>query len=86
MSKFKNKLASFFYGRYGNDTLNKTLTAIYLVWLIAFSIVDIFDTSGTRVKTVNLSSARAYGAATTLGNFALFGGGSPEGNIVDIFV
>ena len=42
MSKFKNKLAGFFYGRYGNDTLNKTLTAIYLVWLIAFSIVDIF--------------------------------------------
>ena len=42
MSKFKSKLADFFYGRYGNDTLNKTLTAIYLVWLIAFSIVDIF--------------------------------------------
>ena len=42
MSKFKNKLAGFFYGRYGNDTLNKTLTAIYLVWLIAFTIIDIF--------------------------------------------
>ena len=42
MRKFKNKLADFFYGRYGNDTLNKTLTAIYLVWLIAFTIIDIF--------------------------------------------
>ena len=42
MGKFKNKVAGFFYGRYGNDTLNKFLTAIYLVWLIAFTIVDIF--------------------------------------------
>ena len=42
MSKFKNKLAKFFYGRYGTDTLNKVLTGIYLVLLIAFTIVDIF--------------------------------------------
>ena len=42
MSKFKNKLAGFFYGRYGTDTLNKVLTGIYLVWLIAFTIIDIF--------------------------------------------
>ena len=42
MSKFTNKLASFFYGRYGNDTLNKVLTAVYLIWLITFTIVDIF--------------------------------------------
>lgn len=42
MGKFKNKAVGFFYGRYGNDTLNKVLTAIYLVWLIAFTIVDIF--------------------------------------------
>ena len=45
MSKFTNKLASFFYGRYGNDTLNKVLTAVYLVWLITFTIVDIFVNS-----------------------------------------
>lgn len=45
MSKFTNKLARFFYGRYGNDTLNKVLTAVYLVWLIAFTIVDIFVNS-----------------------------------------
>ena len=42
MGKFTNKLAGFFYGRYGSDTLNKVLTAIYLVWLIVFSVVDIF--------------------------------------------
>ena len=42
MGKFTNKAARFFYGRYGSDTLNKVLTAIYLVWLIVFSVVDIF--------------------------------------------
>ena len=42
MGKFTNKLARFFYGRYGNDTLNKVLTGIYLVWLITFSILNNF--------------------------------------------
>lgn len=42
MGKFTNKLAGFFYGRYGSDTLNKVLTGIYLGWLIVFTIVDIF--------------------------------------------
>ena len=42
MGKFTNKIARFFYGRYGNDTLNKVITAVYLVWLIAFTIIDIF--------------------------------------------
>ena len=42
MGKITNKLAGFFWGRYGNDTLNKVLTGIYLVWLISFSIVNIF--------------------------------------------
>lgn len=45
MSKFKHKLAGFFYGRYGNDTLNKVLTVIYVIWLITFTIVDIFVNS-----------------------------------------
>ena len=45
MGKFKNKLAAFFYGRYGNDTLNTVLTGIYLSWLITFSIIDIFVSS-----------------------------------------
>ena len=45
MNKFKHKLAGFFYGRYGNDTLNKVLTVIYVIWLIAFTIVDIFVNS-----------------------------------------
>ena len=45
MGKFTNKLAGFFYGRYGNDTLNKVLTGIYLTWLIVFTIVDIFVSS-----------------------------------------
>ena len=42
MGKFTNKLSRFFYGRYGNDTLNKVLMAIYFVWMISFTIVDIF--------------------------------------------
>ena len=42
MGKFTNKLSRFFYGRYGNDTLNKVLTGVYLVWLIAFSILNLF--------------------------------------------
>ena len=41
MGKFKNKLVGFLYGRYGNDTLNKVLTAIYLIWLIVFTVVDV---------------------------------------------
>ena len=45
MGKFKTKLARFFYGRYGADTLNNVLTGIYLSWLITFSIVDIFVNS-----------------------------------------
>ena len=45
MGNFKNKLARFFYGRYGADTLNNVLTGIYLSWLITFSIVDIFVNS-----------------------------------------
>lgn len=42
MGKFTNKVAGFFYGRYGSDTLNKVLMAIYFVWMISFTIVDIF--------------------------------------------
>ena len=45
MGKFTSKLAGFFYGRYGNDTLNRVLTGIYLTWLIVFTIVDIFVSS-----------------------------------------
>lgn len=41
MGKFKNKLIGFLYGRYGSDTLNKVLTAIYLIWLIVFTVVDV---------------------------------------------
>jgi hypothetical protein len=41
MGKFKNKLVGFLYGRYGSDTLNKVLTAIYLIWLIVFTVVDV---------------------------------------------
>lgn len=38
MGKFTSKLSRFFYGRYGHDTLNKVLTVVYLIWLIAFTI------------------------------------------------
>ena len=42
MGKFTNKLAAFFYGRYGNDKLNRLLTGVYIVWLITFTILGIF--------------------------------------------
>ena len=45
MGKFKDKLARFFYGRYGNDTLNKVLMYVYLSWLITTSVIDIFVNS-----------------------------------------
>jgi hypothetical protein len=38
--------------------------------------VDVFDTSLTRTAGANLSVARHSIAATTIGNYALFGGGS----------
>jgi hypothetical protein len=38
--------------------------------------VDVFDTSLTRTTGANLSVARHSVAATTIGNYALFGGGS----------
>ena len=42
MGKFSNKLARFFYGRYGNDTLNKVLMAIYLICVVTVSILSLF--------------------------------------------
>ena len=42
MGNFTNKLARFFWGRYGNDTLNKVLMAAYLVCVITVSILSLF--------------------------------------------
>lgn len=40
MGKFSNGLARFFYGRYGNDTLNKFLMVLYLVCVVAVTILS----------------------------------------------
>jgi hypothetical protein len=40
MGKFKYKLARFFMGRYGNDTLNTTLLWVYLVFVILSAVLS----------------------------------------------
>ncbi len=50
--------------------------------------MDVYDTSLTRSNPVELSEARSNLAATTLGNYALFGGGlkgQPSG-VVDAYI
>ena len=42
MGKFTNKLARFFYGRYGNDTLNKFLLVLYLICAMTVLILSMF--------------------------------------------
>ena len=42
MGKFKNKLYRFMYGRYGYDTLGKTLLWTYTSLLILYVILSIF--------------------------------------------
>lgn len=42
MGKFTNKMARFFYGRYGNDTLNKVLMGVYLALVIFTTISTLF--------------------------------------------
>ena len=42
MGKIKHALYRFFYGRYGTDTLNKTLTFIYLGLFVVNAIVSLF--------------------------------------------
>ena len=42
MGKFSNGLARFFYGRYGNDTLNKFLMVLYLICVVTVSILSLF--------------------------------------------
>ena len=45
MGKFKNKLYSFMYGRYGGDTLNKVLLWIYFAWVLLFTVIFFFEDS-----------------------------------------
>ncbi len=48
MGKFKNKLYSFMYGRYGTygtDTLSKVLLWVYLIWIVACTIIGLFVNS-----------------------------------------
>lgn len=40
MGKIKNKLVRFFYGRYGNDTLNTVLLWTYLAFVIIATILS----------------------------------------------
>jgi DNA-directed RNA polymerase subunit RPC12/RpoP len=45
MGKFKQSMARFFYGRYGTDTLNKTLLWIYVALVIVYTVVSMFFTN-----------------------------------------
>ena len=42
MGKFKQKLSRFFYGRYGGDTLNKFLLAVYIIVVLTMNILSLF--------------------------------------------
>ena len=42
MGKFKNKLRSFMYGRYGGDTLNNVLLGVYIFLVLAYYITSMF--------------------------------------------
>lgn len=42
MGKITNGLARFFYGRYGNDTLNKFLMVLYLICIVAMTVLSLF--------------------------------------------
>jgi hypothetical protein len=42
MGKFKQSLYRFFYGRYGTDTLNKTLFGIYVALVLVYTVVSMF--------------------------------------------
>ena len=58
MGRFKNKLYSFMYGRYGYDTLGKTLLWIYLGVVVAYAVMSIFiDSAMVYVAYLVLSSA-----------------------------
>lgn len=45
MGKFKNKLYSFMYGRYGSDKLNQVLLITYVVILFVYSVLSFFISS-----------------------------------------
>lgn len=42
MGKFKDKLFRFMYGRYGYDTLGKTLLWVYLAIILAYAVLSFF--------------------------------------------
>ena len=42
MGKFKQSLYRFFYGRYGTDTLNKTLLWVYVAVLLVYTVASLF--------------------------------------------
>ena len=42
MGKFKNKLYRFLYGRYGTDTLNKTLLWVYVAVVLVYTVGSLF--------------------------------------------
>ena len=42
MGNFKNKISRFFYGRYGNDTLGRTLLWIYIGLVLVYTVISLF--------------------------------------------
>ena len=45
MGKFKQAMYRFLYGRYGTDTLNKTLLWVYIALVVIYTVVSLFVTS-----------------------------------------
>lgn len=52
--KFKEKLASFFYGRYGADQLYRFLMVVWLILTVAGMVVSFFE--GTEIVYMILSA------------------------------
>lgn len=66
MGKFKNKMYRFMYGRYGSDTLNKVLLAIYAAEVVVFTVLSLF------VNPTPLWMSLAYFALSMILIFVIF--------------
>ena len=66
MGKFKNKMYRFMYGRYGSDTLNKVLLAVYAAEVVVFTVLSLF------VNPTPLWMSLAYFALSMILIFVIF--------------
>jgi hypothetical protein len=70
------------YALFGGGT-TRTSGSGPLITLYGGSTVDAYDTSLTSIIPTGLSVARMYLAATTVGNYAVFGGGCTESGSIN---